>query len=299
MTGRSGTTEQGATVVTGAAGFIGRQVVAALRARGVTPLTVDHRWSGRDELESLLGSAPVSACLHLGWQLDPAGYLTDVAGNAAALSGSLALLDALAARDCRHLVVTGTCAEYAASGDDLGEQSPLLPASPYAATKHALHRVLTGADRPAALTVTWARLFNVSGQGERAGRLLPDVCEAVLTGHRAALSDGRQIRDYLDVHDVASALVGLAGAGIDGPVNVCSGRPVVLRELLTELADLAGGPAGVRLLEFGARPRRDGEPGRVVGDPARLAATGWAPRTGITAMLQAVVADVRARLAGA
>ena len=107
-----------------------------------------------------------------------------------------------------------------------------MPRSVYGASKASFHLLLDSSWRPPSLAVTWARLFNLTGAGEHPDRLLPTVVRGLLAGRSVDLSPGDQLRDYLDVDDVADALVHLASAGVDGAVNVCSGRATSLRELL-------------------------------------------------------------------
>jgi GDP-4-dehydro-6-deoxy-D-mannose reductase len=81
------------------------------------------------------------------------------------------------------------------------------------------------------------------------------------------------VRDYLDVRDVVAAYALLLERGEPGSVvNVCSGEGVPLRELLEQLAAIAG--VRVRIVED-PELVRPGEPARLVGDPARLLALGW------------------------
>jgi nucleoside-diphosphate-sugar epimerase len=93
-------------------------------------------------------------------------------------------------------------------------------------------------------------------------------------GRPFALSPGEQVRDHLDVRDVASALIHLAGNTIEGPLNVCSGRPVTLRTVLETVAQAMG---RADLLDFGGRPYMVGEVMNLAGDGKRLALTGWRP----------------------
>jgi nucleoside-diphosphate-sugar epimerase len=89
------------------------------------------------------------------------------------------------------------------------------------------------------------------------------------------LSPGEQVRDHLDVRDVAAALLHLAERDISGPINVCSGTPVTLRTVL-ETVGLELDK--VDLLQFGARAYSASEIMFLVGNPARLSATGFRPR---------------------
>jgi nucleoside-diphosphate-sugar epimerase len=115
----------------------------------------------------------------------------------------------------------------------------------------------------------------MQGPGENPARLVPSVALALREGRAFALSPGEQLRDHLDVRDVASALLFIAthpGAG--GAVNVCSGAPISLRGLFETVGAVVGRP---ELLRFGERPYREGEVMNLTGRSDRLRTTGWQP----------------------
>jgi nucleoside-diphosphate-sugar epimerase len=276
-------------LVTGAGGFIGRHVVAACHAQDDDVLEIRHRWSSREELDSLLAARDISRCIHLGWYSDPADYLTNAPENLRSLESSLELVEVLRGRRCEHLVVAGTCAEYAPADRPLREDSRIQPWSVYGAAKASLHLLLTssfGAGLPA---LGWARLFNLTGPGENSRRLLPTAARALQAGEKMALSPGLQVRDYLDVRDVASALVHLSSTRSEGSYNVCSGEGVTLRVLLQLLAEACGSDR--KLLDFGARGYTSHDSMLTVGDPAQLRNTGWRPGFDLPLTLADVAAD--------
>ena len=286
-------------LVTGASGFVGRRVVERLERQAAEVTRIDHAWASAAELEAAVGSRPFDRAIHLGWYARPDDYLTAVAPNLRSLDASLELVALLGARECRSLVVAGTCAEYRPAGERLRETDPIEPWSVYGAAKAALHVLLDSSLRPTGLQVTWARLFNLTGPGERAERLVPSVVRALADGRAVDLSPGDQVRDFLDVDDVAGALVHLATAGVDGPVNVCRGEGVALRDLFEQIADRvaaqapsgSGDPGRTReLLRFGARSYGAHDPMYTVGDASRLGATGWEPTYSTSAMIDRVVA---------
>ncbi|HEV2354826.1 MAG TPA: NAD(P)-dependent oxidoreductase [Puia sp.] len=51
---------------------------------------------------------------------------------------------------------------------------------------------------------------------------------------------GKQIRDFIHVDDVADGILEMAKQGIDGPVNICTGRATSLNDLIRLMADKAG-----------------------------------------------------------
>ena len=274
-------------LVTGARGFIGRWVVARLKSDGAAPISIDHAWASVDELDHLVGDSHIDRAIHLGWYANPTDYLTAVGPNLRSLQASIELAEVLLDRGCQTMVVAGSCAEYQATGQPLKEDDPIEPWSVYGVTKSALKIMLESSVFSDSLHVTWARLFNLSGPGEHPARLIPAVIRTVRAGSPIDLSPGAQTRDFLDVEDVASALVHLSSADIGGAVNVCSGIGITLRSLLEQIALRTGDPS---LLRFGARDYGDHDSMVTVGDPSRLHSTHWAPSLTTSDMIDRSVA---------
>lgn len=280
-------------LVTGAAGFVGAHVMQRLVERGhevIALVRPSHaapahdapraRWrvvaadlDVPDHVAQALDTVRPAVVIHLAWYVHPADYLTSPA-NAHALVAAASLFEQAAARGVRHVVAVGTCLEYAAAQRPLREDDPTRPASLYAACKLAAG--VTG--RALALTrglrFTWARLFHVHGPREAPERLLPTVVRALRAGQAFDLSPGDQVRDHLHVADAATALACLAEASPGGVFNVCSGRPLTLRALLSTLAEELGRP---ELLRFGVRAPASPETRFLCGDPSRLRALGFVP----------------------
>jgi UDP-glucuronate decarboxylase len=280
-------------LVTGAAGFVGAGAVRRLTADGhevgalVRPGSSRRRLEGLESLTTIecdladggglaraLSSWKPDACIHLAWYAVPGKYL-DARENLESLDLSLDLLEHLAQAGCRHIVMTGTCAEYDTDLGYLRESGPTRPVTLYAATKLSLGIVAAIRAAQLGITLSWARLFYLYGPDEDERRMVPSLIRALLQNKPFKASTGMQIRDYLHVDDVASALCGLAAARANGTFNVCSGEPVHVRDLMAMLGRLAGHEDIIR---FGELPDRDWEPPFICGDSSRLrTATGWAP----------------------
>ncbi len=108
----------------------------------------------------------------------------------------------------------------------------------------------------------WCRLFYLYGEGEDARRLVPYLRARLATGESAELTSGTQIRDFLDVREAGILIAETALGGEQGPVNVCSGEPITVRQLAEQIADEYGRRD---LLRFGARPENLVDPPCVVG----------------------------------
>ena len=103
----------------------------------------------------------------------------------------------------------------------------------------------------------------------------------------AKTTRGEQIRDFLHVEDVASAVAAITFSELTGIVNVGSGQPVPVAEVVRTLARLVGRED---LIDLGAIPYGSGEPMCVCADNRRLkVGTGWAPVYSLTVGLQRTI----------
>jgi UDP-glucuronate decarboxylase len=163
----------------------------------------------------------------------------------------------------------------------------------YSACKLAVFEALRQACRLWGMPYAHARFFYQHGPWEAANRLVPAVITSLLAGNEAKVSSGEQVRDFLHVDDVASAIAVIARSDIAGAVNVGSGVPVQVRDVVLATAEACGRPDLVRL---GALPQRPGDPPFVCADPSRLRQLGWSPRFGLEDGLIDTVAWYKARV---
>ena len=116
---------------------------------------------------------------------------------------------------------------------------------------------------------------------------MPSVVRALSRGEIARCTHGRQVRDFLHVEDAASAFAALLDGAVEGPVNVASGTPVTVREVVLAAARCLGAADRV---EFGALPAPPDEPPFLVADVGRLAReVGWSPSFGLEGGLEKTV----------
>ncbi len=166
-------------------------------------------------------------------------------------------------------VHAGTCAEYDWSCGMCSEhRTPLRPSTLYGASKQAVGAAVTAYGAAHGPPTAWGRVFFLYGPGEHPQRLLPSVIGALLERRPVGVTHGRQVRDFMHVADVAGAFAALvAREDVQGPVNIASGEPVSLRELIGLVSARLDGAGLVR---FGERPTPAGEPPVLLADTRRL-----------------------------
>src|SRR5579863_3105376 len=229
-------------LVTGAAGFIGlevvrnlsiadHEVVAVARSRGqlsrivtrsskVSKVAVDLDHPGA--VGDLLVKTRPDALIHLAWYANPCDYLTSHR-NLASISMTATLMEATLASGCRKMVLVGSCAEYALQERPLVESDPVDARTLYAASKHSAWHLARVMASESGAELAWARIFHIHGPGENERRLIPWVAAQIGAGTPVSLTDGEQTRDHLHVSDVAAGLVAMLEPGAVGIYNVCSG----------------------------------------------------------------------------
>ncbi|MDY7049464.1 MAG: NAD(P)-dependent oxidoreductase, partial [Microcystis panniformis WG22] len=114
----------------------------------------------------------------------------------------------------------------------------LKPITLYAASKVAPFTILQQLAQIAEVELTWVRLFYQYGLMGDQRRLSPSVICSLLRDEVVKTTKGEQILDFLHVEDVASAIWAVAKSNLLGVVNVGSGQPVTVGQILLELGNL-------------------------------------------------------------
>ncbi|CCI26794.1 UDP-glucose 4-epimerase (fragment) [Microcystis aeruginosa PCC 9808] len=102
----------------------------------------------------------------------------------------------------------------------------------------ALFTILQQLAQIAEVELTWVRLFYQYGLMGDQRRLSPSVICSLLRDEVVKTTKGEQILDFLHVEDVASAIWAVAKSNLLGVVNVGSGQPVTVGQILLELGNL-------------------------------------------------------------
>jgi len=212
----------------------------------------------------------------MAWYAAPADYRTSPQ-NVKWVSGSLHLIEAFRAAGGKRAVFAGTCLEYDWRFGFCSESlTPLRPTTLYGVCKNGLQEIVSHLAENQDFSFAWGRIFFLYGPHEPHSRLVPSVILSLLGGRPARCTHGRQIRDFMHVRDVAEAFVAVLDSNVRGTVNIASGTPITLKDLVYLVADAIGQRGRV---ELGALKAPGDEPALLVGDIARLREeVGWHPK---------------------
>lgn len=306
--------------VTGAEGFVGRRVVRALLARGdevsagirpggpleVPGLSHQERAAVRRLPLELLDTASVEAALadppeaviHLAAIASGADARRDPgaswAVNAAGTARVAEALGRARERGADPLLVVVSSAEVygAGQGRPRKESDPLVPCSPYAASKVGAEVAAFEVARRTGLRVVVVRPFSHTGPGQSDRAVAPAFAARLRAARRGGarsvpVGNLDPVRDFLHVDDVVSAYLALLARGVPGEAyNVARGSGITLRELFDRLAAHLG-VAAAPVVDPGLV--RTADIPNLVGDAGKLeAATGWRPAISLDQTLKEV-----------
>ena len=294
-------------LVTGQSGFVGRHLQQLLASSSCWNLIPNGQLElcKPASLDEVLQPICPDAVIHLAGQtFVPEAFRDPQRTLEVNLIGTLNLLQALKRRG-----FSGTFL-YVSSGDIYGQVAddslPISeslapqPRNPYAVSKVAAELLCLQWSYVEPWRIMVARPFNHIGTGQSEAFVIPSMaCQLTrvrqgLQPARLEVGDVDVTRDFLDVRDVLQAYLALLERGRSGEIyNVCSGIALRVREMITQMAELAG--VDVELVQDAARMRR-AEQRRVVGCADKLQQeTGWKPGVSITETLQSVLSDWEAR----
>jgi len=290
-------------LVTGGSGFVGRYLVAALRARGDEVISASHGSDGSNRHFDLTNTENVGAVVdearpQLIFHLAAQAFVPDAVASPLQtfdvnVMGTARLLDAV--RGLAEQTGTNPRVIFASSGQ--AER----PADPYGASKAAAEAIARAFFIAYGIDIITYRGFNQIGPGQDErfvvasfARQLAEIADGANPVMLVGNLDAK--RDFLDVRDAVQAAILLSERGESGEVyDVCRGEAIAVSEVLRKLITIAGAPVEIR--EDPQRMRPSDIP-VVVGDPSKLRErTGWEPKYSLDQTLRDVYEDARRRVA--
>jgi nucleoside-diphosphate-sugar epimerase len=281
-------------IYNGAAGGLGRHLSAAASKAGIPTHAIRARLEDRSGLrQELAGISPVGRVTLIqlaalvsvpACEADPEGArTTNVTRARHVLEDVIAWSQRERATMQVIYVSTGHVYATPANRIPIAEGSPVLPRSVYARTKLEAEEVLGSLAASAGVAFVVARIFGLMAPRQASNYLLPALIDRVQRSDVINIPGLENVRDYLDARDVCRDLVRLCSADVewpDGLLNICSGEPVRVRDVLEAVATLMNPSMAAQIMNraTAAAGRPDDVPW-LVGDPSRFVRwTGDQPR---------------------
>lgn len=256
-------------LVTGAAGFIGRSIAAALLARGESVRGVDNLITGKranlagleamEFIEGDLRDPDVCARVCAGVEIVfheaalasvPRSVADPVSTNECCVTASLNMLMAARESGVRRVVYAGSSSAYG-EAPELPKHEEMLPSpiSPYAVAKLAAEHYMSAFARVYGLETVVLRYFNVFGPHQdptsHYSGVLAIFCRKMLAGEQPTIyGDGEQSRDFTYIENVVHGNLLAAAAPaekVSGKmVNLATGSRITLNQTFAILRELTG-----------------------------------------------------------
>jgi UDP-glucose 4-epimerase len=297
-------------LLTGAGGFIGREIARALRARGHVVAGMVRRaeqcvaaddfaadFLRPDSWREALARFQPDALIQAGW-FGVAPRERDLLTQLDNVPAAGALVAEAIGAGARVVIGLGTQAEYGLTSGLVDEGAPTSPVTLYGMAKCAAGAALLRIAHQSKVRGVWGRIFGVYGPRETAPSMLPWLARELAAGRAPQLTACTQRWDFLHVRDVAGAVVALLECeAAEGVFNISGGHAAPLRETVLTLRDLMDPtiePA------FGAVPFGPEQIMFLGGLNAKLVATtGWRQSVALAAGLREVADEAlqAARLA--
>jgi UDP-glucuronate 4-epimerase len=282
-------------LVTGAAGFIGSQLLRTLLERGHDATGWDaftdyYETALKEEnaaglpvervdlVEDPLPLDGLDGVFHLAGQPGVASFGTVfpvyVRQNVLA---SQRLFEAAAQAGTRVVFASSSSIYGDAASYPTPEDTPPRPFAPYGITKLACEHLAHAYGREFGLEVVTVRYFTIYGPRQRPDMAFTRMVSALAERRPFELyGDGSQSRSFTYVDDAVDATIAAMERG--APVstfNVGGGTEVSMLEAIETLGRIAG-----RRLEVVRMPRREGDAARTAADTTRIRGDlGWEPTT--------------------
>lgn len=266
-------------LVTGANGYIGRHIVKYLLDHDYEVIAADLRYdnvderakrsqenifSGDKDIYYKLGQPDV--CIHLAWR-DGFNHSSDT--HILDLPKHYEFLKNMIQGGLKRLNVMGTMHEVGYHEGAIDETTPCNPLSMYGIAKNALREMLLVLTKNSDCKLTWTRAYYILGDDEGNHSIFTKILEAANEGKTTfPFNSGKNQYDFISVNELAKQI---AEASIQddvlGIINVCSGKPVALKDKVEEF--IAERHLNISL-DYGKFPDRPYDSPIVYGDVSKI-----------------------------
>ena len=228
------------TLITGASGFVGTQLIKELQQRDELELfgisrhhrdsTQNLKWLKGDlsdkSFVKSLSTMGFEKIFHLSWEglPDRGKHFSQVN-----LESSTRFLKAVSDAGEVELNVIGSCLEYGATTGPVSDSDIPDGNDDFALAKIAIHEFTKSLGVP----YRWYRPFYIFGIGQSPKSLIPSIIAALSVGKEIEVKAMNNSHDFISVDDLASAIaISSTNNSIFGEINIGTGEPTCVGEIL-------------------------------------------------------------------
>lgn len=257
-------------LVTGAGGFIGKFVVHEFLNRNDHVIVVVRNKNSYqklqkesvleadlsnldiEELKSSIGMEQIEACIHLAWEGIP-DYSYQVSKKN--LMMGMNVLELCRQLKIAHVVMSGSCWEYANPSGAVAEQAPLTVHNGFTAAKNALRSMCEAFCKENHMHYHWLRFFYVYGPGQKEKSLIPMIVKSMKEGNLPKLSGAYNRNDFIFVEDVAKAVAKTVEVNPkESILNVGTGTGTCVLDIVKKIGESLNFPVDAEEFQRNAAP---------------------------------------------
>lgn len=257
-------------LVTGAAGYMGRFVIGKLLldeheivAVDINPMSygdnVICETSNIMDLENNIfdRNKNIDALIHLAWQDN---FNHSSLNHLRNLPFHYEFIKKAVDNGCKNISIMGSMHEVGYYEGCVDENIPCSPMSLYGVAKNALRQSILLLDKND-VKMKWLRAYYITGDDGRNNSIFAKILQWEKEGKRMfPFTSGTNKYDFLDIHELANQIVKTAEQNeIHGIINVCSGKPIALKDKVEEF---------IRINHLNIRPAYGEFPDREYDSPA-------------------------------
>jgi nucleoside-diphosphate-sugar epimerase len=284
-------------LLTGAAGFVGSNLLARAKALGSTydwftvdrvplanaypmPASIRHTNVDLCDLEqtsNLIAATQPDAIIHLAGATVKAQDKENLAlvyqSNLISTCNLLQALDDHASKPT-HFTLASSGLVYGNQPGPYRETMTARPSNAYSHAKFLAEEAVLNADQNGVVDACILRPAVLYGHGQTGDMFVPSLVAALKKGQRFPMTAGEQTRDFVHVTDMADAVLHCLQDRLKGVFNIGSGTAVAMMMVGQLVGRLMNAP---HLIGLGEIPYREHEVWNYALDASRLRATGWRP----------------------